>query len=95
MFCFELFGGACLFKVEGNQLLSCKRFCVLISPPQGTLYVNGVAQSETFTYEKAFYDWGPEQVRQTCRLSLGVPCHTFSFVQRGSSQLFSCFTFRS
>jgi hypothetical protein len=70
MFCFELFGGACLFKVEGNQLLSCKRFCVLISPPQGTLYVNGVAQSETFTYEKAFYDWGPEQVRQTCLLSL-------------------------
>lgn len=38
---------------------------------RGTLYVNGVAQSEPFTYEKAFYDWGPMTVPAGSVMVLG------------------------
>lgn len=38
---------------------------------KGTLYVNGVAQAETFTYEKAFYNWGPQQVPEGMLMVLG------------------------
>jgi len=38
---------------------------------KGTLYVNGVAQTEKFTYEKAFYEWGPEQVPLGMLMVLG------------------------